>query len=302
MRRDPFDPAPLPASVVAIGNFDGVHRGHRVVLDALFSASARLRVPSCVYTFDPAPTAIVAPERHQPRIQTLASRIDCLLAAGVDHVVVERFTLEFSRYAADRFVAEVLRGRLGARALVVGHDFRFGSMRAGDADAIRRLAPAMEVIEVGAFMEGEGAISSSRVRKLIAGGQVEAAAALLGRPVSVSGPVVHGDARGRTLGFPTANVAVEEELRPGNGVYAVRARLGDGRRVPGVANFGTRPTVDGTRYAAEVHLLDFDEDLYGQRLELLLDARLRAERRFASIEALVSQIRLDVAAARARLR
>ena len=302
MRDDPFDSAPLPASVVAIGNFDGVHRGHRVVLEALFSASARLSAPSCVYTFDPAPTAVVAPERHQPRIQTLANRIRCLRAAGVDHVVVERFTREFSRYSAERFVGEVLLARLGARALVVGHDFRFGSMRAGDAGAIRRLAPEMEVIEVAAFVEGAEAISSSRVRKLIAGGEVEAAAALLGRPVTVSGQVVHGDARGRTIGFPTANVDVDEELRPGNGVYAVRARLGDGRVVNGVANFGTRPTVDGSRYAAEVHLLEIDEDLYGQPLEVALLHRLREERRFGSVAELVTQIRRDVAAARAFLR
>lgn len=298
----PFDSAPLTASVVAIGNFDGVHRGHRVVLDALFAASKRLSAPSCVYTFDPAPTAVVAPERHQPRIQTLPGRIRSLREAGVDHVVVERFTLEFSRYSAKRFVDQVLLARLGARALVVGHDFRFGSMRAGDAGAIRRLAPEMEVIEVAAFVEGEDAISSSRVRKLIARGEVEAAAALLGRPVTVSGRIVHGDARGRTLGFPTANVSVDEELRPGNGVYAVRVRLADERVVDGVANFGTRPTLDAARYAAEVHLLDFDEDLYGQRLEVALLGRLREERRFGSVEALAAQIGLDVAAARALLR
>ena len=287
----------LPASAVAIGNFDGVHRGHLAVLATCFEAARRHGVPSCVYTFDPAPTAVVAPERHQPRLQTLANRVAALRAAGVDHVVVQPFTAEFAAWGAERFVAEELVGRLGARALVVGHDFRFGRMRAGDAAAIRALAPGMEVVEVGALAEGGEPISSSRVRRLVQAGQVAEAAGLLGRPFSVSGEVVHGDARGRTLGFPTANVAIGEEIRPAVGVYAVRARLG-GRLVPGVANLGVRPTVGGERYAVEAHLFDFSADLYGRHLELDLVARLREERRFPSLEALVAQIRVDAAAAR----
>ncbi len=288
-------------SVVAIGNFDGVHRGHRHVLASLFDAGARLGVASCVYTFHPAPTAIVAPKRHQPRLQTMPNRVATLHAAGVARVEVEPFTAAFAAWGAERFVAEVLTARLGARALIVGHDFRFGNMRAGDADAIRRLAPAIEVIEVTGLDHGGEPISSSRVRAAIAAGDVDLAAALLGRTASITGPVIHGEARGRTLGFPTANIEIAEEIRPAHGVYAVRARLPDGRFVGGVANIGLRPTVGGNRYAVEAHLFEFAEDLYGQTVELELVGRIREERRFASIDALVAQIRLDAAAARGLL-
>lgn len=290
------------ASVVAIGNFDGVHRGHRHMLAALFAAGARLGVPTCVYTFDPAPTAIVAPQRHQPRLQTLAHRVATLHVAGVARIEVEPFTAAFAAWGAERFVRDVLIGRLGARALIVGHDFRFGSMRAGDADAIRRLEPAIEMIEVAGLDHGGEPISSSRVRKAIAAGDVDLAAALLGRPPSISGPVVHGQARGRTLGFPTANIEIAEEIRPAHGVYAVRTRLPDGRSVGGVANIGVRPTVGGERYAVEAHLFDVADALYGSTLELELVGRIREERRFPSMDALAAQIALDAAAARGMLR
>ncbi len=295
----PTDPTPAPpACAVAIGNFDGVHLGHLEVLATLFALARRLGVLSCVYTFDPAPTAVVAPERHQPRLQTLANRVAALRAAGVDQVVVQPFTADFAGWSAEQFIETELLGRLGARGLVVGHDFRFGRMRAGDAASIRELAPGLEVVEVGAFRLHDEPVSSSRVRKYVQTGAVVHAAVLLGRPFTVSGPVVHGDARGRTLGFPTANIALEEEIRPSPGVYAVRARLVDGRSVPGVANLGFRPTVAGSRYAVEAHLFDFAEDLYGQPIELALVAHLREERRFPSLETLVAQIREDAAAAR----
>ena len=301
VRDAPTDPGPLAASAVAIGNFDAVHLGHRVVLDALFLTAASLGVPTCVYTFDPAPTAVVAPERHQARIQTLPNRVASLEAAGVDFVVVQPFTHEFASLSAERFVESVLRARLGARALVVGHDFRFGSRREGDAATLRRLAPEVQLVEVPALVMDGAAVSSSRVRKFLAVGDVEAAAALLGRTPLISGIVTHGDGRGRTLGFPTANVQMEEELRPGAGVYAVLCVLDDGRRVAGVANLGTRPTVNGVGDSVEVHLFDFAEDLYGRRLDVGLVARLRDERRFASLAELTAQIRIDAAAARERL-
>ena len=301
MRDAPTEPGPLAASAVAIGNFDAVHLGHRVVLDALFQTAASLGVPSCVYTFDPAPTAVVAPARHQARIQTLRNRVASLKAAGVDFVVVESFTREFAATSAERFVHSVLRARLGARALVVGHDFRFGSRREGDATTLRRLAPEVQLMEVPALVMDGAAVSSSRVRKFLAAGKVEAAGALLGRVPLISGAVTHGEGRGRTLGFPTANVQIEEELRPGAGVYAVRCVLDDGRVQAGVANLGTRPTVNGVDFSVEVHLFDFAEDLYGRRVDVGLVARLRDERRFASLADLTTQIRLDAAAARERL-
>ncbi len=294
-------PGPSPRSVVAIGNFDGVHLGHRALLAELFAAAERLEAVPTVYTFHPAPTAVVAPQRHQPRLQTLESRLERLRALGVARVEVETFTAEFAAIPAETFVRRMLVERMGAIALVVGYDFRFGNMRAGDAAFIRRIAPELELLEVPAVHRGGEAVSSSRIRTLVARGEIDAAAVLLGQPWSLSGEVVHGQARGRTVGFPTANVAQEEELQPATGVYAVRVGLTDGRTLDGVANVGTRPTLGGSARSNEVHIFDFEGDLYGQNLTVSLVARLRDEQRFASVPELVDQIRRDAKAARAIL-
>lgn len=285
--------APGRGAAVGIGNFDGVHLGHRAVLTRLFEAAARLGVASVVYTFDPAPTAVVAPERHQPRLQTLASRVACLRAEGVAEVVVESFTREFASVPAPEFAREFLDRRLGVRALVVGHDFRFGNMRGGDAARLREWLPGVEIHEVAALADEHGPISSSRIRKLVAAGNVAAAALLLGRPHRVSGPVVLGDQRGRTIGFPTANIAMQQELLPGAGVYAGRAWV-DGVAYLSAINLGIRPTVDGARYSVEAHLLDFSANLYGRELAIDLVTRIRDERRFGGLDALKTQIAKDV--------
>ncbi len=278
---------------MAIGNFDGVHRGHLAVIEVLRGAAASLGAASCVYTFQPAPTAVVAPERHQPRIQCLDDRVAALLAAGVDHVVVDAFTPEFAAQSAEHFVHAVLAGRLRTRALVVGHDFRFGNMRAGNAGSIRASLPGVVVHEVGALEHQGEPISSSRVRRAVAQGDMRLAAALLGRPHLSTGTVVHGDHLGRTLGFPTANLELAEELRPGHGVYA--ARVGEHLAV---VNVGLRPTVSGQSFRFEVHLLDFTGDLYGQHLRVALVEKLRDEERFSGIDALRAQIARDVDHAR----
>ncbi|MBM4366825.1 MAG: bifunctional riboflavin kinase/FAD synthetase [Deltaproteobacteria bacterium] len=294
MPRAPADfVAPARGCAVAIGNFDGVHRGHLAVIQVLREAAASLGAASCVYTFQPAPTAVVAPQRHQPRIQTLDDRVDSLLAAGVEHVVVEAFTPEFAAQSAERFVGAVLAERLRTRALVVGHDFRFGNMRAGNAGSIRALLPGALVHEVGALEHEGEPISSSRVRRAVGSGDMRLAAALLGRPHVSTGTVVHGDHLGRTLGFPTANLSLAEELRPGHGVYA--ARVGEHLAV---VNVGLRPTVSGQAFRFEVHLLDFSGDLYGQHLRVALVEKLRDERRFESVDALRAQIARDVDHAR----
>ena len=294
---------PSPAgSAVAIGNFDGVHLGHREVLARLGAHAARLGAPSVVYTFDPAPTAVVAPSRHQPRILTLPDRIRYLGAAGVDVVVVEPFTRAYAGHPARWFAEEVLGRRLGARVVVVGYDFRFGMDRRGDAQFLRATVPAMEVDEVGAVALGGEAASSSRIRKLVAAGDVVGAATLLGRPHRLRGTVVEGDQRGRTIGFPTANLDNEVELLPGDGVYAVLASVDGGPPAPGVMNIGMRPTFAGAVRRIEVHLLDGAGDLYGHELAVDLVARLRGEVRFDGVEALVDQIRRDITAARAVLR
>lgn len=285
--------------VVAIGNFDGVHLGHQAVLGVAAEHARRHQIPLTVYTFDPAPTAILAPERHQARITTLEDRVRLLGEVGVDEVVVEAFDTAFAGQSAEWFARGLLQERLCARTLVVGHDFRFGHQRRGDAEKLRAWRPDLDVVQVDAF-EMDGVISSSRIRKLIAAGSVEQANRLLGRPHFLSGVVVQGDQRGRTIGFPTANLQNEVELLPTHGVYASRVTVA-GVRHRAVTNIGLRPTFSGTRFSVESHLLDFEGDLYGQSLRVELHAFLRPEQRFSGIEALVAQIRLDVAAARGSL-
>lgn len=291
------DSASVPLSsqgvVVAIGNFDGVHCGHRGVL----SVGKRLPGPLWVYTFEPAPTAVVAPERHQPRIMGLSERIARLGEAGVDAVVVEPFTPAFAARSAAWFATEVLQRRLRATGLVVGHDFRFGRGREGDAAGLRALLPQTHVEEVGAVMAEDGPVSSSRIRKLIQAGDVALAARLLGRPHRLTGRVVIGDQRGRTMGFPTANIGGAVELLPAYGVYAVRLGI-DGRWLPGVMNIGVRPTFAGQRVSLEVHVLDFHGDLYGRVVSVELIERLRGEQRFSGIDELIARIQQDVRAAR----
>ncbi|MFN7145236.1 MAG: riboflavin biosynthesis protein RibF, partial [Myxococcota bacterium] len=231
-----------PGPVVAIGNFDGVHAGHRAVLGELFALAAELGAPSCVLTFEPAPTAVLAPERHQPRILPVADRVRLLGEAGVDVVVVEPFDRDFAARSARAFAEDLLGRTMRVRGVVVGYDFRFGQGREGTADALRAWLPGVRGVEVGAHGEGGAPVSSSRIRRLVATGAVDEAAGLLGRPHALVGTVVHGDQRGRTIGFPTANVANEVELLPAAGVYAVRARVDDGPPMPGVANIGVRPT------------------------------------------------------------
>ena len=283
---------------VAIGNFDGVHTGHRAVLAELKRLSDDLGVARAVLTFDPAPTAVLAPTRHQPRILTRHDRVERLHEAGASIVIVEEFTRQFAEQEAGWFANTLLRGRLNVAGVVVGYDFRFGRGRGGDAEALQRLLPEIPVIAVPPHRDDGEPVSSSRVRRLVAAGDVEGAARLLGRPHILHGPVVHGDHRGSTIGFPTANISSRVELLPARGVYVVRASLADGRSVIGVTNVGVRPTFDGQENRIEVHLLDFAGDLYGQELRIELLHRLRGELRFPDIGALVAQITADVSAAR----
>ncbi len=289
------------ARAVAIGNFDGVHLGHRQVLDHLLTLSKGTGASPWVYTFDPPPTVVIAPERHQPRLVTLAHKLELLAGLGVSGVVVEPFTAAFAAQSAEMFAREVLRGRLGASAVAVGWDFRFGSGRGGDVDALRAALPGVDVTQVAPLLRDGEPVSSSRIRRLIQAGDLDAAAAFLDRPHRLSGTVVHGDARGRTIGFPTANIANEVECLPALGVYAVRARLPDGIWRPAALNLGVRPTFNGVGQRVEVHILDWAGDAYGQPLDVDIVRRIRGEQRFPSMEALVAQIRADIVACRAIL-
>jgi riboflavin kinase/FMN adenylyltransferase len=285
---------PSPRPVLTIGNFDGVHRGHRSLIDAVVQRAAEMGAPSCVYTFDPPPRVVLAPEQHRPRIQPWTDRVQQLGQLGVDHVILERFTRAFAQHPPEWFIDEILGRRIQPRAIVVGYDFRFGRERAGNVDFLRERLLEIEVHQVSAHEIDSEVVSSSRIREAVESGRVGEAAELLGRMHIVRGVVRAGEGRGRNLGFPTANIHTVADLLPATGVYAVRARVDGGEWRPGVANLGTRPTFGGQDLSLEVHLLDLDEDLYGRELELGFVQRLRGEVRFDGADALVAQIKRDV--------
>jgi riboflavin kinase/FMN adenylyltransferase len=285
--------------VVALGNFDGVHLGHAHVVRA--AHAARPDAPLSVLTFDPHPRELFRPDDPPFRLTLSAERAAALGAAGVREVHEIPFDREFSLMSAEAFVSEVLHGGLGARHLVCGGDFAFGHRRGGDVPFLAARAEALGIglTIVPPLADEGGTISSTRIRRLLQDGYPERAARDLGRPWAIRGVVSHGDARGRTIGFPTANIALGRHLEPARGVYAVTATLPDGREVAGVANIGRRPTVNaGPESRLEAHLFDIAEDLYDQEVAVALRAFLRAERKFAGLDELKAQIAADAAEAR----
>ena len=297
------------ARIVAIGNFDGVHRGHQAVLaDAIRDAEARGLV-ACALTFTPHPAEALG-RMAPPKLTTLARKIELFhRVAPTVEPVVERFDRAFSEQTPAEFAERVLAQRLHARVVVVGHNFRFGRAREGDFAALSRLGARLgfETRSQTLLGDARGPWSSTRVREALARGALDEANAMLGRPHMVSGTVIQGDQRGRTIGFPTCNLGGVEEALPAFGVYAVLVdREEDGRTsslARGVANIGVRPTVKvgEARPSVEVHLFDLEADLYGARLRVHLIERLRPEQKFAGIEALKAQIARDADDARARL-
>ncbi len=295
-----------PGCVATIGNFDGVHLGHLAMLARLRAAADAANLPATVVSFEPLPREHFAPATAPPRLQGLRDRVASLAAGGADRLLLLRFDESLADMAAEAFVDEVLVRGVGARHLVVGDDFRFGQRRTGDFDLLTRAgARAGFGVEraptVSASVDGQRVrVSSTRIRGLLQDNRLDAAAALLGRPYRISGRVVHGEKVGRTLGFPTANVALGG-LRPApRGVFAVRATVAETGEVhAGVANLGERPTVGGRRLLLEVNVLDGAPELYGRHLAVDLLAFLRGERRFDSLESLKAQIRTDAEAARA---
>ncbi|GAA6737005.1 riboflavin biosynthesis protein RibF [Thermus oshimai] len=276
--------------MVAVGSFDGVHLGHQHLLHRAKEEAQARHLPLLVYTFDP-PTKVFT--RGEGFLMDLEEKVEALRALGVEMILAVPFNAEFARRSAEAFL-EDLRA-LGAEAVYVGEDFRFGKGRAGTPEALKQVAPVRVVplLELG----GE-AVKSSRIRALLQEGRVEEARHLLGRPYSAYGVVVEGDRLGQKLGFPTANLAVHPLKVLPPGVYAVEAEGPFGRR-KGVANVGTRPTLEGKERRLEVHLLGFMGALYGAELKVVFLKRLREERRFESLEALKEQIAKDIQAARA---
>jgi riboflavin kinase/FMN adenylyltransferase len=293
-------------SAVAIGNFDGVHRGHQAVLGEAIEHAKAAGLPMRVLTFDPHPAVVLG--RHAPDTLTaLPRKAELLVRLGVDTVVVKTFDRAFAALSPEAFVSGLLAGTLGARLVVVGRNFRFGHHRAGDYATLEALGKT-HGFEVSTFeLRGDerGPFSSTRVREAIRRGDVAEAAHVLGRPHAFSGVVATGERRGRTIGFPTANVEETVEIVPAHGVYAVvvdRIEDGGARALGrGVMNVGVRPTVSASapRRTQEVHLFDFDGDLYGATLRVHVVERLREEKKFASLDELRAQIAADAAKARA---
>ena len=296
-------PEMAPQPVVTIGNFDGVHCGHHHLLSALRRRAEALGAPSCVYTFEPPPRVLLAPKLRQPRIMPWTDKIRLIGEAGIDQVVVERFTRSFAQHPPEWFLSEILQRRLRAQALVVGYDFRFGRARGGDVGFLHRHAPHLPVEQVQPHIDGEAVVSSSLIRTLVSEGNVAQASAFLGRPHVVLGTVVAGDQRGRRMGFPTANVETNDELIPAGGVYAVRMRTNrTGPWRPAVANLGTRPTFGSNgHFCIEVHVIDFRGDLYGDEVQVAFVDRIRDELTFAGMGELMQQLHRDVDVARTRL-
>jgi riboflavin kinase/FMN adenylyltransferase len=294
---------PLRAPTVAIGNFDGVHRGHQALVTSAAALARQAGGESVVLTFDPHPAHFFAPHLAPPMIMPLERRLELLGQFGAEVVVIESFDAAFAAIEADPFVEEVLGRDLAARHVVVGYDFSFGHGRHGTPAVLTALGGrlGMGVTVVPAVMVEGLVCSSTKIREFVHEGRVDGARLLLGRPFEVTGEVVRGAGRGRGLGIPTANLRPEGELLPRTGIYAARARTLDGAVERAAAvSVGTNPTfVPGaSEITIEAYLLDFDGDLYGKRLRLELLARLREERRFASADELVAQIKNDIARTR----
>lgn len=285
---------------VAIGNFDGVHRGHAALVSELRRQAAKIGGPAVVVTFDPHPLKLLRPEQFQPLLTSVEHRAELLQARGADHVVVVQTDRELLQRRAEKFFERLVRTQLDARTLVEGFNFAFGRDREGNIETLRSLSKSggidLVILEAQGTEDGKP-ISSSRVRAALVSGDVRQAAALLDRPYRIQGSVGVGQRRGQTLGFPTANLENIATLTPKDGVYAVRVKLGD-TVYPGAANIGPNPTFGEKTRKVEVHLIGFAGDLYNQVLAVDFIERLRDTRPFAGKEALVEQLQRDIEQAR----
>ncbi len=290
-------------SVVTIGVFDGVHRGHQQTIGHAVERAKELNLPSVVLTFDPHPSEVVRPGTHPAVLTPPLRKAELVEDLGVDVLCVQPFTLDFSRLSADQFVHDLLVEHLHTALVVVGENFRFGHRAAGDVTLLEKLGRTFGFqVEPAPLVTSDGVIfSSTYVRSCVDAGDVEAAAQVLGRPHRIEGVVVRGDQRGRQLGFPTANLMTARYTAiPGDGVYAAWLIRGS-QKLPAAVSIGTNPTFSGTERRVEAYVLDFDEDLYGERLALEFAAHLRPTLKFDGIDALVNAITDDVAQTRAVL-
>jgi riboflavin kinase/FMN adenylyltransferase len=290
---------PFPRSVITLGNFDGLHLGHQELIRKVIRRAKETGSRSIVVTFRPHPLKILAPEKCPPLISIYEEKIKLFEKLGIDVLVKIPFTLEFAKMSPGDFVKGILCDMLGAKEIFVGFNYRFGRGREGNIATLKALGERLgftvrEVEQVS--LNGE-VISSTKIRHLLRDGEVEHAARLLGRTYTITGIVVKGDGRGKSLGFPTANIAPKHSIIPAHGVYAVRLFVRD-RFYDGIANIGMRPTFDKNVLTIEVHVFDFDEDIYGEDISLYFIGKIRDEKKFGSADELIRQIRRDVGIAR----
>jgi riboflavin kinase/FMN adenylyltransferase len=297
---DDARPARWTRPVLALGNFDGLHRGHRKILERLRRVAHEHGATPVVMTFDPHPPRVVRPDKAPALIMTKAQKLEALADAGVEGAAIVRFTPALSQWDPETFVRTVLVDWLHVAEVWVGANFLFGHDRAGNFTLLRTLGAryGFKAEKIDPVRYKDFVVSSTRVRRLVSEARVDEASALLGHPYFIDGMVIKGDARGRTIGFPTANLCTENELIPPHGVYATTIIV-DGIVRPSITNIGTRPTVDSSgRTTIETHVFDFDRDLYGMSIRLAFVQRIRDERAFESVDALQAQIAADCGRAR----
>jgi riboflavin kinase/FMN adenylyltransferase len=286
--------------VATIGNFDGVHLGHQAVLGQLAEKAEELQLPTAVITFEPQPREYFSKGDIPPRLTRLREKYKALRRYAVDRVLCLNFNENLAKLTADEFVQKVLLDGLDVRYLVVGDDFHFGNGRGGNYEFLQQVGKEhnFEVVNMHTFNVHDERVSSTRIREALQQGDLESAEKMLGRPYRMSGRVAHGNKLGRTIGFPTANIFLHRKETPVDGVFAVEMFGLEGEPVYGVANVGTRPTIDGTRSLLEVHLFDFERNIYGQYVHVDFVHRIREERKFDSFDLLKEQILKDAAEAR----
>ncbi len=295
-----LDRVVYPRPVLALGNFDGVHLGHQAIFEEVMTQVKAIDGMGMVFTFDPHPATVVSPERAPQLLTTFEQKMRLVKALGIGVALRIGFTNEFAQQEPDVFIRDVLVEQIGIRHLVVGYDFRFGHRRSGTAELLRGAAETYGygVTVVPPIIEADLTVSSSNIRQLVSAGKVADASRLLGRYYAIEGLVVEGFQRGRTIGFPTANVESINEIIPKTGVYAVQVEW-EGQVYEGVANVGYNPTFGNDVLSVEAHLFDFDADLYGQSIRVAFIREIRDERKFASVDELTTQIASDAAMARA---
>ncbi len=281
--------------VLTIGNFDGVHLGHAEVLKGLILSAKKLALPSTVMLFEPQPQELFSGDNAPPRLTRLRDKLKLFQDIGVDRVICINFNRNFASLSADYFIREILSKKLGVKALTVGDDFRFGKQRTGNFSMLTKLGSELgiSVKSTLSYRKLDCRVSSTAIRRALAIGDIDQANAMLGHGYSIAGRVVHGDKKGREFGFPTANVALKRQVSPVNGVFAVKVTIKE-NEIFGVANIGSKPTLNGQKMLLEVHLFDFKKDIYGTFINVELIHKLRDEKKFDTLEQLVNQIKQDV--------